>query len=59
MKRLTGTITRRRFLRAATATAGLGLGVGLSTWHWQPHWLEIVERRLPVAFLPDRPRGFL
>jgi len=33
------------------------LGVGLYTWRWEPHWLEVVERPLPVANLPDRLRG--
>jgi hypothetical protein len=45
-------ITRRRFLRAAAATAGCGLGVGLYTWWWEPHWLEVVQRQLPVPGLP-------
>lgn len=47
-------ITRRRFLLTSTATAG---GLGFYTWLIEPHWLEIVERPLPVRHLPDRMRG--
>ncbi len=45
-------ITRRRLLKAAGAMAGLGIGVGLYTWRFEPHWLEIVERALPISNLP-------
>lgn len=31
--------------------------MGIYTWRWEPHWLEITERRLPVANLPDRLTG--
>ncbi|MBI3987662.1 MAG: twin-arginine translocation signal domain-containing protein [Lentisphaerae bacterium] len=50
-------ITRRQFLRASAAAAGVGLGMGLYTWRWEPHWLDVVERRLRVANLPDRLAG--
>jgi predicted MPP superfamily phosphohydrolase len=50
-------ITRRRFLRASAVAAGLGVGVGLYTWRWEPHWLEVVERPLRVANLPERLVG--
>jgi hypothetical protein len=50
-------ITRRRFLRATAIASGLGLGVGVYTWRWEPHWVEVVERRLPVAHLPERLKG--
>ena len=46
-------LTRRRFLQLAAATAGLGVGAGLYAWRWEPHWLEIVERDLPVKHLPE------
>jgi predicted MPP superfamily phosphohydrolase len=42
-------LTRRRFL-VSTAIAGTGLG--FYTWRWEPHWLQIVERPLPIANLP-------
>jgi hypothetical protein len=44
-------ITRRRFLQMSAVAAGLGVGV--YTWRWEPHWLEVVERPLPVAHLPE------
>ena len=50
-------ITRRRFLRATAVASGLGLGVGGYTWRWEPHWVEVVERSLPVANLPERLQG--
>lgn len=52
-----GMITRRQFLRAAGFASGLGCGAGLYTWRWEPHWLEIVERRLPIANLPAQWQG--
>ena len=46
-------ITRRRFLRTSSRVAvGIGAGMGLYAWRWEPHWLELVERRLEVANLP-------
>lgn len=36
-------------LGAAAATAGLGL----YAWRFEPHWLEIVRRDLPVRHLPQ------
>ncbi len=50
-------ITRRQFLQTAALVAGLGLGAGAYTWRWEPHWLEIIERRLPLASLPPRLKG--
>jgi predicted MPP superfamily phosphohydrolase len=50
-------ITRRRLLKGAAATAGLGLATGLYTWRIEPHWLEIVERSLPIANLPSVLEG--
>jgi len=51
-------IPRRRFLRRISATAfGFGLGASIYTWRWEPHWLEIVERRLPIARLPAPLKG--
>lgn len=49
------TITRRRFLRASAVTAGLG--TGLYTWRVEPNWLQVVERPLPVANLPQQLVG--
>jgi uncharacterized protein len=50
-------ITRRRFLQAAAATSGLSLSAGLYTWRVEPHWLQIFERPLPVAHLPNALEG--
>jgi len=50
-------ITRRRFLRFSAAASGLGLGTGFYTWRVEPHWVEIVQRPLPIADLPDRLLG--
>ncbi len=44
--------TRRQFLRTAALASGSGLGLGFYTFRWEPHWLEIVERPLPIARLP-------
>src|SRR5215212_11263183 len=50
-------ITRRRLLKGAAATAGLSLATGFYTWRIEPHWLQIVERNLPVAHLPSGLEG--
>jgi uncharacterized protein len=47
-------ITRRHFLRTIAVASGVGLGAIVYTWRWEPHWLEVVERRLPLTFLSDR-----
>jgi uncharacterized protein len=44
---------RRRFLwRGLGATAALAAGTGLYTWRVEPHWVELVDRTLPIANLP-------
>jgi predicted MPP superfamily phosphohydrolase len=50
-------LTRRRFLRACAAGAGLAGGAVLYTWRVEPHWLEVVERPLPLAHLPKALAG--
>ena len=50
-------ITRRNFLRLSGFASGLAVGVGVYTWRCEPHWLEVVERKLPVAHLPSRLAG--
>ena len=50
-------VTRRGFLRAAAGVLGVGMGAGLYSWRWETHWLEVVDRPLPVANLPGRLRG--
>ena len=52
-------ITRRRFLRnSAAAGLGLGAGLGFYTWRVEPHWVEFVERPLPIANLPRNLAGW-
>ena len=50
-------MTRRRFLKGAGAAGGLSLATGFYAWRIEPHWLEIVERPLPVADLPSTLEG--
>jgi predicted MPP superfamily phosphohydrolase len=44
-------------LQAAAASSGLSLSAGLYTWRIEPHWLQVVERPLPVAHLPKHLEG--
>jgi uncharacterized protein len=46
-------LTRRGFLRVAGGMAVTGAGLGAYTWRIEPHWLEVVHRDLPIAYLPD------
>jgi uncharacterized protein len=39
------------------ATTGTGVLTGLYTWQYEPHWVEFVERPLPVTDLPQSLRG--
>ena len=50
-------ISRRRLLKGAAVTAGLSLATGYYTWQIEPHWLQIVERDLPIAHLPSSLQG--
>lgn len=46
-------LSRRVFLDKLQTVSMLGIGTGAYTWLWEPHWLEIVERPLPIARLPE------
>lgn len=46
-------ISRRNFLRGTTVLGGASLVAGFYTWQIEPHWLQVVERNLPIAYLPD------
>jgi predicted MPP superfamily phosphohydrolase len=47
-------VNRRRFLQvAAIGTAAAAVGTVGYTLAVEPHWLEITERELPIAHLPD------
>lgn len=50
-------LTRRRFLQAAATMTGGLAGTGIYSWRWEPHWVETVERALPVAGLPRDLQG--
>jgi predicted MPP superfamily phosphohydrolase len=47
-------LTRRRFLLGLGGTAFL---TGGYAWRIEPHWVEVVERDLPVAYLPPALAG--
>lgn len=49
-------ISRRKFIKTL-AVCGVGLGLNLYTWGFEPHWVETVERRLPIDNLPDGWKG--
>ncbi len=50
--------SRRRFLwRGLGGTAALAAGTGLYAWRIEPHWVEFVERSLPIADLPSALAG--
>lgn len=42
-------LTRRRFLALSGAGAA---GLGFYAWRIEPHWVEVVERDLPITNLP-------
>jgi predicted MPP superfamily phosphohydrolase len=51
-------VNRRRFLRSACRwTVGAAGVAGLYAWRIEPHWLEIVERDMPLANLPASLAG--
>ena len=46
-------ITRRQFLATTgTAVGATGL-LGLYAWKIEPHWIQVVERQLPIINLPQ------
>jgi predicted MPP superfamily phosphohydrolase len=50
-------ISRRTLLRASGAAVCAAAGAGLYTWRVEPHWVEFVRRRLPIANLPAALEG--
>ena len=40
-------------MRSVLGSAVAAVGVGAYTWSWEPHWVEFVHRRMPIANLPD------
>src|SRR5437870_199654 len=58
IKTATPQITRRKWLRRmAWGTGALAAGVVIDTFFIEPHWLEIVERDLPIRNLPSHWDG--
>ncbi len=51
-------VSRRRVLKwAARTVAGLMIPTGLYTWLWEPHWVEVVRRKMPIVGLPQSLTG--
>jgi uncharacterized protein len=50
-------LSRRRFLQLAGGATASAAAVGLYAWRIEPHWLEIVRRRLAIRRLPARLSG--
>jgi predicted MPP superfamily phosphohydrolase len=51
-------MSRREFFRKARGgLTGLAAGTFLYTWRVEPHWVEIVERPLPIVGLPQQLAG--
>lgn len=49
---------RRRFLKLASASLGVtAIGLGAYAWRVEPHWIEVVRRKLPIAGLPKTLAG--
>jgi predicted MPP superfamily phosphohydrolase len=48
---------RRTLLRASLAAGAGCIATGLYTWQWEPHWVEVVSRDLPIAQLPAHLEG--
>jgi predicted MPP superfamily phosphohydrolase len=48
-------LNRRTFL--GVAATSVGAGIGLYAWRFEPHWLEVVRRALPIRRLPGRLAG--
>ncbi len=50
-------ISRRKFLKLSVAGAAGVVGAGLYTCCVEPHWLEVVQKRLPISGLPKDLKG--
>jgi len=51
-------LTRRKFIwRAGAGLVGSAVTAGFYAWRIEPHWVEVVERPLPVAQLPAALAG--
>ncbi|MEM1358433.1 MAG: metallophosphoesterase [Bacteroidota bacterium] len=43
---------RRKFLKRLAILGGIGATTGFYTWQLEPHWLEIVRRKMAIKHLP-------
>ena len=50
-------MNRRRFLQGSAALAGTSIIAGLYAWQIEPHWVEFVRRKMPIANLPQHLWG--
>ena len=51
-------MNRRKFIRNTIIAGGItGLGLGVYANQVEPFWLEIVQKRMPINFLPDELVG--
>ncbi len=50
-------ITRRRFLQASVLALSGAATAGFYAWWVEPHWVQVVRRRLEIANLPRDLRG--
>src|SRR5688500_1214696 len=48
-------LTRRQMI--AAGAAAVGVAVGGYTWLVEPHWVQLVRRRMPLAGLPPELEG--
>lgn len=50
-------LNRRAFLRIGGSVIGAAAGINAYAWGIEPHWIEIVRRRLPIRNLPESLAG--
>lgn len=50
-------VSRRHFAKAVLAASVAGVALGAYSWRVEPHWLQIVERPLSIAGLPQGLEG--
>jgi len=50
-------INRRKFIKRSLFIGGAGLLTGLYAWQIEPFWLEFVQQKMPIQFLPPELNG--
>lgn len=48
---------RRKFIKRSLILGGAGVLTGLYAWQIEPFWLEFVQRKMPIAHLPQHMEG--